>query len=235
MTTKIAVVGLLFFVVLVAGCGRDNHGSPRLPTPPPSAATLSATNTVQQVQAPITPFIGRLESRSGSTLTLQDGNGGGLLTVVVQPNTVIDGATSGPNYARLQDHDLQRLKPGQHLDGPAHRQPDGSLLATAVNINAWVPRGAQVVATGPNYVDVHVQLDRMHMSFRPETMRLMVAPQATVEILARGGQRTPANIAQLKPGEYVTFDGAQADDGTFVLFDLYLGASNVLSPTPPPP
>lgn len=233
MITKTAVGYLLSLVLTMTGCARAGHGrvSGSPATLVPVAATASLTPAAQ---GPLVPFIGTLVSRSGTTLTVRDGNGGGgLITLVVQPDTIIDGATSGPTYAHLQDHDLQRLKAGQTLSGPARRQPDGSLVTTAISIGSFVPRGAEVVATGAGYIDVHLQRGRLSDTFAPETTRLMLAPQSSIRVLGPGGRKTPADLSQVKASEVILFDGAQADDGSLVVFDISLGPGDP-SPTPAP-
>jgi len=224
---------VLPLAIALAGCTEGAHSRLSSPSAPHTVAAPAAATPISAsppAQDPVIPSIGMVESRSGGSLAVQDGNGGGLITLIVEPGTIIDGATSGPDYARLQDHDLQRLKAGQIISGPARCRPDGSLVAGTITIRPWPVHGAEVVATGPNFLDVHLLRDRLSSTFAPETTRLMIASQAVY--LPVG---SPIVLPHFKPGQFVTVAGAEADDGSLVVFDFLLGKGNAVPPASPAP
>ncbi|HTE85223.1 MAG TPA: hypothetical protein VK821_10860, partial [Dehalococcoidia bacterium] len=95
---------VLPLAIALAGCTEGAHSRLSSPSAPHTVAAPAAATPISAsppAQDPVIPSIGMVESRSGGSLAVQDGNGGGLITLIVEPGTIIDGATSGPDYARL--------------------------------------------------------------------------------------------------------------------------------------
>jgi hypothetical protein len=192
-SSLVAVVLSMAVAPLLTGCG---HGPAlHLRTPGPSGP--------QSV-------LGLLTAATSNRLTVQ--NDQGTYSFLVAPSTTIDGVLGAPSYRRLEDHGVQRLRVGETVAVSSIAGTDGSLTATWVIIRPWLLQDAVVVDRSAQYLDV-----RLVAAAEPGTptaglTRLWLSPGTAVSQV--GTMSSSATSAPVAPAQVITFDGAEADDGS---------------------
>lgn len=147
-------------------------------TPPPAATSGGEpTSSGQRVS-------GTVQSVSGQTITLTDGK-----TLTLTPDTMI---------IRVQPTAASDLKPRDYVAITAKRQPDGTLLASTVNIFAESQRGVgagqRPMAGGNLMTNATIETvngNTFTASFPGGNATVQLAPNAKIQRFVQG---TPADI-----------------------------------------
>ncbi len=180
--------------ILLAGCA-SSAAPAQAPAASPAQQVLAATAVPGQASSgqPTSSgqrLNGTVQTVKGETITLTDGK-----TLSLGPDTMI---------VRIQPASAADLQPQQFVAITAQRQPDGTLLASAVNIFAESQRGlgaGQRPMAGGNLMTnatiTRVDGDTFAASFPGGDAAVKLAPDAKVQKFVSAGPQDITNGSKL--------------------------------------
>jgi|GEM_PF-4017587 len=220
-----AIPGAIAAMFVPAWFRAGDHKLPRLASAAADPVQAGGSATTRDPKR-INPNLasGRLDTLSGDTLVLRDAEG--LHVVKLASDYLVERATDGPPYARVEDRALDALRSGDLIDALGSPSGEGHLIASKLIVNPVFGTGGILAETYQAGGRLMVRQARSWMRDRgfelePREMRLDAA--ATVSALRADGRYSPASLDELTEGRYVALLGLRAHDGMLVITSLALG------------
>ena len=201
-----------------------DHKLPRVVTASVAATDVGPSGAARDPNR-INPNLasGSLDTLSSGAIVLRDALG--LHVVKLASELVIERATDGPDYARVEDRALDAIRTGDLIDALGVPSEEGHLVATKLIVNPVFGTGGILTETydGTRLMIRRARSWRRDHGFELEATEMRLDASAAVSALRSDGRYSPANTDELTRGRYVALLGLRAHDGMLVVTSLALG------------